>query len=50
MLSTYFGDPNLVDRWLDPYSRAKTADLTECARTYLVAENRVTSVFVPEVA
>jgi predicted Zn-dependent peptidase len=50
MLATYFGDANLVDRWLEPYTRTTTADLTECARTYLVAENRVTSVFVPEAA
>ena len=50
MFSTYFGEPSIVDRWLDPYRKATTADLTECARTYLTEDNRVTSVFVPEAA
>jgi predicted Zn-dependent peptidase len=50
MLATYFGDAGLVDRWLDPYARTTTADLVECARQYLTAENRVTSLFVPEAA
>jgi zinc protease len=50
MLSTFFGDPTLVDRWLDPYRTATTADVANCARTYLVPANRVTIHFVPEAA
>ena len=50
MLSTFFGDPTLVDRWLEPYRTATTAQVTNCARTYLVPENRVTIHFVPEAA
>jgi zinc protease len=50
MLSTFFGDPTLVDRWLDPYRAATTAQVTNCARKYLVPENRVTIHFVPEAA
>ncbi|HEV7764036.1 MAG TPA: pitrilysin family protein [Thermoanaerobaculia bacterium] len=48
MMSTYFGDPSLVHRWLDPYRTATTEDLAHVARKYLIPENRVTSVFVPE--
>ena len=50
MLATYFGDPHMVERWLDPYRVAKPADLIACAKQYLVPENRVTSTFVPEAA
>ena len=50
MLSTFFGDPGLVDRWLEPYRAATTKNLIDCARTYLVPENRVTTFFVPEAA
>jgi len=48
MLTTFFGDPALADRWLEPYRAATPADVVNCARTYLVPENRVTSTFVPE--
>ena len=48
MLTTYFGDPTLIDRWLDPYRAAKSEDLAHIARRYLIPENRVTSLFVPE--
>jgi len=48
MLTTFFGDPALVDRWLEPYRAAKPSDIVECARKYLVPENRVTSIFAPE--
>jgi zinc protease len=48
MLSTYFNDPSLIHRWLDPYRTATAADLEHVARKYLIPENRVTSVFVPE--
>ncbi|HET7711228.1 MAG TPA: pitrilysin family protein [Thermoanaerobaculia bacterium] len=47
MLATYFGDPSLVDRWLTPYQSASTDDLQRTAATYLTAENRVTTLFVP---
>ena len=48
MMSTYFGDPTLIRRWLDPY-RATTADeIVRAARKYLIPENRVTSLFVPD--
>lgn len=50
MLATYFGDPHRADTWLAPYRATKTGDLIECARNYLVAENRVTSLFVREAA
>jgi zinc protease len=48
MMSTYFDDPRLVHTWLDPYRSATAADLSRVAAHYLVAENRVTSLFVPE--
>jgi zinc protease len=50
MMSTYFGDPTLVQRWLDPYRAATAEDLAHVARKYLIPENRVTSLFVPESA
>ena len=48
MMSTYFGDPTLIDRWLDPYRAATVDDLGHVARKYLIPENRVTSLFVPD--
>jgi predicted Zn-dependent peptidase len=48
MMSTYFGDPARIHTWLDPYRTATAADLEHVARKYLIPENRVTSVFVPE--
>jgi zinc protease len=48
MMSTYFGDPSLAHRWLDPYRAATAENLAHVARKYLIPENRVTSVFVPE--
>jgi predicted Zn-dependent peptidase len=48
MMSTYFGDPSKVDRWLDPYRAATAGNLAHIARKYLTPENRVTSLFVPE--
>ena len=48
MMSTYFGDPSMVQRWLDPYRTASGEDLAHVARKYLIPENRVTSLFVPE--
>ncbi|HYC61231.1 MAG TPA: pitrilysin family protein [Thermoanaerobaculia bacterium] len=50
MMSTYFDDPSLIQRWLDPYRAATKNDLAHVARKYLIPENRVTSVFVPESA
>ena len=50
MMSTFFGDPRMVDSWLDRYREASPADLAECARRYLVPQNRVTSLFLPEAA
>lgn len=50
MMSTYFSDPKRVHNWLDPYNRATTDDLVRVARKYLAAENRVTSIFLPEAA
>jgi predicted Zn-dependent peptidase len=50
MLATYFGDASIVHRWLEPYSSATAEDLRDVAAKYLVAENRVTSVFVPGAA
>ncbi|HUR83384.1 MAG TPA: pitrilysin family protein [Thermoanaerobaculia bacterium] len=48
MFSTYFGDPSMIHRWLDPYRAATPEDLAHAARKYLIPENRVTSLFVPE--
>ena len=48
MMSTYFGDPSMIDRWLEPYHTATAENLAHVARKYLIPENRVTSVFVPE--
>jgi zinc protease len=48
MLSTYFSEPQRVHSWLEPYNGATTDDLAHVAQKYLVPENRVTSVFVPE--
>jgi predicted Zn-dependent peptidase len=48
MLATYFSEPQRVHTWLEPYNRATIDDLAHVAEKYLVAENRVTSVFVPE--
>jgi zinc protease len=50
MLATYFGDPARVHTWLDPYNSATADDLSRIVKTYLVPENRVTSIFVPEAA
>ena len=50
MLSTFFDDPRRVETWLDPYRAATANDLAQCARRYLVPENRVTSLFLPEAA
>jgi zinc protease len=48
MFSTYFGDPSMIHRWLDPYRAATAEDLAHVARKYMIPENRVTSLFVPE--
>jgi len=50
MLATYFEDPKRVIDWLEPYRATTTDDLKRVAQTYLVPENRVTSIFVPEAA
>jgi len=48
MMSTYFGDPSLIHTWLDPYRAATADDLAHVARKYLIPENRVTSLFIPD--
>jgi len=48
MLATFFDDPNRVTTWLDPYRAATAVDLAGIARQYLVPENRVTCVYMPE--
>lgn len=48
MMATYFADPALVQRWLDPYRSATADDVAHVARKYLIPENRVTTLFVPE--
>lgn len=48
MMATYFDDPTLVQRWLEPYRAATADDVAHVARKYLIPENRVTSLFVPE--
>ena len=50
MMSTYFEDPHRILEWLEPYRAATAGDLKRVAQNYLVAENRVTSIFVPEAA
>ncbi len=48
MLATFFNNPERVHTWLEPYNSATADDLARVAKTYLLPENRVTSVFVPE--
>ncbi len=48
MMSTYFGDPAMLQRWLGPYQAATTENLAHVARKYLIPENRVTSLFIPD--
>ena len=48
MLTTFFGDPTLVNRWLEPYDKATAEDLARVAKKYLVAENCATSIFTPQ--
>jgi predicted Zn-dependent peptidase len=48
MMATYFGDPARIHSWLDPYHAATRDAIAGVAAQYLVAENSVTSVFVPE--
>ena len=48
MMSTYFDDAHRVIEWLAPYREATVDDLKRVAQNYLVAENRVTSIFAPE--
>jgi zinc protease len=50
MLATYFDDPKRILDWLEPYRAAAADDLKRVTQTYLVPENRVTSIFVPEAA
>jgi zinc protease len=50
MIATFFDDPNRVLDWLTPYRAASADDLKRVVQRYLVPENRVTSVFVPEAA
>ena len=48
MFATYFDDASVVHRWLEPYHGATAGDLQRVAERYLRADNRVTSLFVPE--
>jgi zinc protease len=48
MLATYFGDPSLVQSWLEPYRAVTAENIAHVTRKYLTPENRVTSIFVPE--
>lgn len=48
MLATYFAEPDIVNTWLEPYRSATTTELSVVAATYLVPENRATSLFVPQ--
>jgi zinc protease len=48
MFTTFFGDPEVVNTWLEPYSNATVGDLARVAAEYLVPENRATSLFVPQ--
>ena len=50
MLTTFFEDPTMVRTWLEPYRAANVDDVVNATRRYLVPENRVTSVFMPEAA
>jgi len=48
MMSTYFGDPSMIHRWLEPYQSATAEEVAHAARKYMIPENRVTSLFIPE--
>ncbi len=50
MMATYFDDPKRVVDWLEPYRATTADDLQRIVQTYLVPENRVTSIFTPEAA
>src|SRR6185369_161168 len=43
MFTTFFGDAEVVNTWLEPYEKATVDDITRAAATYLVPENRATS-------
>jgi len=47
MFTTFFGDAEVVNTWLEPYANATAGDLARVAAEYLVPENRATSLFVP---
>lgn len=47
MLSTYFGEPKMIESWLEPYRATTPADVARCAEQYLVPANCATTVFVP---
>jgi len=48
MFTTFFGDPEVVNTWLEPYQNATVDDIARTAAKYLVPENRATSLFVPQ--
>jgi predicted Zn-dependent peptidase len=48
MMATYFDNPSMVHTWLNPYRAAEASDLQRVTRQYLVPDNRVTSIFLPE--
>jgi len=50
MMATYFDEPKRVVDWLEPYRATTADDLQRIVQTYLVPENRVTSIFTPEAA
>jgi len=48
MFTTYFGDPEILNTWLEPYENATVDDVARTAAQYLVPENRATSLFLPQ--
>jgi len=47
-LTTYFGDPNLINTWLDRYRAITRDDVLSVARDFLKKEDRVTLYFLPK--
>jgi zinc protease len=48
MLATYFGEAEMMTRWLDSYRARTPQEVVAVARQILVADNRVTIHFVPQ--
>lgn len=46
-MTTFFGDPSMINAWLDRYRAITRGEVQEVATRYLTPENGVTMHFVP---